>query len=127
MNVNAFRIMFSSRSSCRACFCDVAGVRQALYFPAQIHQAPGFGLWKNSVGQIEELGFEHRVRHGVLDAADGILDELFQAAAIFQNHGGAGLFFLYGRVRDGRYSIAQRDGGGVADALSLNCFSPAMP
>ena len=97
---DVFRIIFSPL--CRAGFGYVGGVGKGFYPPAEIHQALGFGLRENSVGQIEELGFEHRVRHWVLDAAYGILNELFQAAAVFQNHGGAGLFFRYRGVHDGR-------------------------
>src|SRR4030095_14494203 len=70
---------------------------------------------ENAVGQAGKLAFKVFVAHWMTQAADGVLDELFNAAAAFGCNRNSYLVLVQRRINDGRNAVAQRRHRPVAD------------
>ncbi len=93
---------------------------------AQRDQRVGAPLAENAFGQGAELGFELRVAHRPLQAADGVLDMPGELAPVLQRDGDVGLVLADAFLGHRLHLVAERDHAGVADAgIAVLVFSGA--
>src|SRR5437016_2059608 len=84
--VHGLRPGLMSTAASRLGYCshrDRAGFRQILDAPAKVHELP-LAVWsEDTVGESLEFVLQNIIGHRVVEAADGMLDNFFKAAAIF--------------------------------------------
>ena len=104
----------SARSRRNSGARDVVGVVQRAHFPAELDEPLGPVAGEHSFRLAPELGFEVCVRHGTLEASDGVLDVLLERRSLRKRHRNVRFFLPHGwMIHRRRDAVAEMKAEGL--------------